>query len=545
MFNSLYYIRYNSIDDKNLIKAFIERMKLKYQYRESLIKLGSVERISYMSKYLFTQLSTYVDCYDFKEEFNFSLNYKKNFNIIIMMTWMIIRQLKVLEYVDKNTNKSINNHCSILAGELKNNLLQYGDSKILFFDTTKTNGSAISDLELLIDKIFNFYEFFFSVLPYYINKKNDNNKTNTKKEKQQSISEFLNKIINSNEKINLYKKEQIQESQEKKNFDTEINDSKYGDNTHNNIVITHKENKNFDINNNTYYEDIPFIPNQTNLIDYYQCTNIILNDILELNFSNQINIFYDNLEYFNYDINNKSYNDIEDHKLSVSDKLASDNQLLNINHISEYFISLFKQISTKSYSEIEKTDIDFTLDIMSLPIIYNNKLAKNGNNLIPLMSQLNTSSLINAIIQKYNIDRDEIESDLKEEVWNGLIIDTKDKSSYTIEGLIKNPNMSENCIEEKENAESPLLIKFSKWYAREMIVKNHVALMEQEYFDEIEGKKAEGRELQFLIPESIIVRSISYDNENYKEEKKVIKEKKVPMLGLNALIKIQNRNNRL
>lgn len=179
MFNSLYYIRYNNIETSaNIFKNYYNKLMLKYEYRNSINKLGSITRIKFVSQYIFNQILIFLDCYVFHEEFNFLLNFKLKFNLIAFHIWVLISQFKLNDFKDKT------NYGSIIIKELEDLLEEYSKRKLLKYDEFKKEGIFIKNINDYIKQFFNYCDAAFKIIPKFLS---SNNNLNDNKE-----NDFIN-----------------------------------------------------------------------------------------------------------------------------------------------------------------------------------------------------------------------------------------------------------------------------------------------------------------------------------------------------------------
>lgn len=159
MFNTLYLIRSSTLS-RYSIKDFINKMKLDYQYRQSLIRLGSDYRVKMSGKYLLSQIIIYTTCKEFNDEFNLNINYKIALNFQIALTWLVVQRLEVISKNNDNFTKA----CNTLISTIKENLVTHIEQQILVFDSLRLKGKRIKNVNKLIDKAFQSLNFNFNML---------------------------------------------------------------------------------------------------------------------------------------------------------------------------------------------------------------------------------------------------------------------------------------------------------------------------------------------------------------------------------------------
>jgi len=149
MFNTLFEIRYNSLSNNfvdNYLnpKSIYKKLKLKYEYRNSLLQ--SKHRIEFVADYIFRQVLQYIDSFEFHNEFDLNLNFKMSYNIILIHFWIIIQRLKLIN----------SKFANFLIDELINKLIGFTNKnveKLKYFDTN-TENEKITDYKSFIFKNF-------------------------------------------------------------------------------------------------------------------------------------------------------------------------------------------------------------------------------------------------------------------------------------------------------------------------------------------------------------------------------------------------------
>jgi hypothetical protein len=159
MFKTLFEMRVNSLPhtalDRFNPKAIYRKMKLKYEYRPSLME--GKHRIEFISDYIFRQIFQYVDSYELHNEFGLGLNFKTSYNIILFHFWAIVQRLKLL-----NSKFS-----TYLIDDLITKLVQFSNDNIdrLKYIDDNADNEKIVDYKRFIQKAFDFYTWHFYIFP--------------------------------------------------------------------------------------------------------------------------------------------------------------------------------------------------------------------------------------------------------------------------------------------------------------------------------------------------------------------------------------------
>jgi hypothetical protein len=163
MFYSLYEIRYNVLKKFQLYK----KLQLKFYYRKSL--LNSPHRVEYASYYLYLQVFQYLECYEFYNEFNLKLNFKQNFNMMVLHFWLIIQRLqKIAE--DKNCDKLTKKFCSQIIYNLKERIVNYFMGNLDKLQFTHRESPKISNVHIFVNKLLDLYTWHFEIINHGENK---------------------------------------------------------------------------------------------------------------------------------------------------------------------------------------------------------------------------------------------------------------------------------------------------------------------------------------------------------------------------------------
>lgn len=148
IFNSLYEIRYNILKSHQIFKKLL----LKFHYRKSLIY--SPTRTEFVSNYIYVMVFQYLESYEFYSEFNLSLNFKENFNLIILHFWMIIIRLKSIKMTD-NQNAI---YCDQIITNILDKLVNYYKQNINNFLPDESS-IYILNIELFLKQLLDVYTF--------------------------------------------------------------------------------------------------------------------------------------------------------------------------------------------------------------------------------------------------------------------------------------------------------------------------------------------------------------------------------------------------
>jgi hypothetical protein len=153
MFNSLFDIRYNVLKSYQIF----EKLKLKFQYRKSLI--NSPHRTEYLSHYLYLRVFQYLESFEFYNEFNLSLNFKENFNLLTIHFWLIIQRLKTIKILEKQQAK----YCDQIIDNIINKIVQYFSNNLINFQLSH-NSTKISNIKYFLYKLFDLYTWNFIIM---------------------------------------------------------------------------------------------------------------------------------------------------------------------------------------------------------------------------------------------------------------------------------------------------------------------------------------------------------------------------------------------
>jgi hypothetical protein len=198
MFNTLFEMRFNTlpnnfIDSNFNLKNMYRKLKLKFEYRKSLI--DSKHRVEFVSDYIFRQIFQYVDSYEFHNEFGLSLNFKITYNIILFHFWLIIQRLKLVN--SKYSNYLINDLVSKLVKFSNDNI-----NNLKYIDNNAAK-EKVSDYKRYIFKTFDFYTWHFYIFPIT----NEGNYTNLLNLVKETITSELES--RSLEKLAIYMLENL------------------------------------------------------------------------------------------------------------------------------------------------------------------------------------------------------------------------------------------------------------------------------------------------------------------------------------------------
>lgn len=166
MFYNLYEIRYNSLNKG----SYFEKLKLKFQYRKSLIN-ETDHRTKFLSNYLFTQIIQYIDSWEFNNFFDLNLNFKVNLNLAVLHTWFIINQLNNI--YDSDIVKNSRKFSKYLIQDLIERLINYTENNQFKFElyNTDKDSDKMSNTKYFIYKLLDQYTFHFHIF----NKTKENN----------------------------------------------------------------------------------------------------------------------------------------------------------------------------------------------------------------------------------------------------------------------------------------------------------------------------------------------------------------------------------
>ena len=176
MFYSLYEIRYNSLSKFQIF----EKLKLKYQYRKSLLK--TQHRVQFVAYFIYLRIFQYLESYEYNNEFNLSLNFKINFNMLVFHTWLIVQRLKII--INSNDNKDNTRYAKYLVKEIIEKIVNYFNNNIGNFQFSHRESEKIIFVDKFIHKIFDFLTWNFYVV-------NNENKFN-------NIKNLINDVIFEN-----------------------------------------------------------------------------------------------------------------------------------------------------------------------------------------------------------------------------------------------------------------------------------------------------------------------------------------------------------
>ncbi len=159
MFYSLFEIRYNSLGKHQ----YWEKLKLKYQYRKSLIE-NPEHRVQYLSNYIFTQVIQYIDSYEFNNYFDLNLNFKVNLNMAILHIWFIINKLNDISISEKETENT-KKFSKALIEDLIERLIEYSENNQFKFEFYNSNKDLdkISDTKFFIRKLLDTFTYHFCI----------------------------------------------------------------------------------------------------------------------------------------------------------------------------------------------------------------------------------------------------------------------------------------------------------------------------------------------------------------------------------------------
>lgn len=163
MFLSLYEIRYNVLKKFQIFK----KLQLKFYYRKSL--LTSPHRLEYASYYLYLQVFQYLECYEFYNEFNLKLNFKQNFNMMVLHFWLIIQRLQKLTE-DKDSDKQTKKFCNQIIKNLKERIVNYFMSNLSKLQFTHRESPKIANVHIFINQILDLYTWHFEIINHNENK---------------------------------------------------------------------------------------------------------------------------------------------------------------------------------------------------------------------------------------------------------------------------------------------------------------------------------------------------------------------------------------
>jgi len=159
MFYNLYEIRFNSLKEN----SYLEKLKLRYHYRKSLIE-NSDHRVKFLSNYIFTQIIQYIDSWEFNNFFDLNLNFKVNLNLAILHTWFIINRLINLS-LNKEIPSKTKTYCKFLIEGLIESLINYSENNQFKFEFYNNNKDLdkVSDSKFFIKRLLDQYTFHFEI----------------------------------------------------------------------------------------------------------------------------------------------------------------------------------------------------------------------------------------------------------------------------------------------------------------------------------------------------------------------------------------------
>lgn len=218
-FNTLHYIRLKNLEynyilkyprnvlKRSYLKYYYSKLKLSKEYSDKLISLGNINRTIYSSKYITSQINAYINSFEFINEFNFNLNFKLSFKLLLIVSWIIIQRL---DNIALSSNKDISLASECLSNNIFNEIYYCCKDTVLIFDNLKEKGKKVTDLNFLINKIYNQLTFMLNILPSIINKKLNSNTDNVdNKDKIINSIVYLGLPVLINEILELNKSSEI------------------------------------------------------------------------------------------------------------------------------------------------------------------------------------------------------------------------------------------------------------------------------------------------------------------------------------------------